>query len=91
MISVRFGNLTVEAFEKKTEVTFSDEDRKWLNEHRTDNASDERNDVFHIFDMPLGIACGFDIYKELVAILMKYDFKKQFYAEQKEADIAPAS
>lgn len=82
-LEVRFGNLSVEQFAKKTEVEFSEEDKKWLEENRTDSANYEGHDKFHIFDMPLGIYSGFDVYEELVKRLRKYDFKKQFSVEQK--------
>ncbi len=87
MVTVRFGNLTTGAFEKKTQVSFSEEDFQWLEDHRTNSANDESNDVFHIFDMPLGIYCGFNIYPELVKRLQKYDYKGSFTVEQKEGTI----
>lgn len=88
---VRFGNLTIEEFEKRTEVKFSDEDRKWLEEHRIDNAQGKENNRFHIFDMPLGIIAGFDIGDELVKRLKQYEFKKSFSVETKEAGETPTS
>ena len=90
-VTARFGNLTTAQFENKTQVIFSDEDRIWLEDHRTDTASYEGNDKFHIFNMPFTIYAGFDVYEELVKRLRKYDFEIQFTVEQKEADITPAS
>lgn len=77
-LTVRFGNLTVEQFEKRTEVRFTDEDRAYLEEHRQDSAQVVFGDKFHIFSEPLGIEAGADIVDELIEVLKKYDFKKRF-------------
>ena len=82
-LQVRFGNLNVAQFEKKVEVKFAQADRKWLEDHRVDKASDIPEDKFHIFDMPLGFVCGMGIREELMAILGKKgnDYEARFYVE----------
>lgn len=78
-MNVRFGNLTISQFEKRTEVTFSEEDRVWLEEHRQDSANYDDPDKFHIFDMPFGIMTGRKCSDELVKRLTSgYKFKGQF-------------
>lgn len=77
-MNVRFGNLSVLAFEEKTEVHFSDEDFIWLNQHRADTADFKENDKFHIFELPLGIVAGEKCGPELVKRLSGYPFKRHF-------------
>lgn len=85
-MQVRFGNLSVEQFQSRTEVKFSDEDMNWLKERRIDSANYDGDDKFHIFDMPFNIIAGFDVYDELVERLQKYDFQKSFTVEKKEKE-----
>jgi hypothetical protein len=84
MVQVRFGNLSVLAFEKKTGVEFSDEDFIWMNERLTDVADFRDDNKFHIFELPLGISAGHNIGEELVERLKKYNFQKHFYVETKQ-------
>jgi hypothetical protein len=70
-----FGNLTIKAFSERTKVVFSDEDRKYLDEHREVNASVIPKNKFHIFDIPFCIVCGsFEFAQELYDVIKKYDF-----------------
>lgn len=71
---VYFGNLSVEAFEKRTGVEFSNEDKEWFNKHRQDSANKIKANEFHIFDKPFTIHCGYEIFDEMLKILYKYDF-----------------
>lgn len=86
-MEVRFGNLTVSDFEKRVEVNFPSEDRKWFEDHRTDHANLIKEDQFHIFSMPLGIVAGNKVAPDLLKRLRKgQEFKETFYVQQKEAD-----
>lgn len=85
-MNARFGNLTISGFETKTEVQFSEEDRKWMEEHRIDKADFKDDDKFHIFELPLGIMAGSNIGEELINRLKKYsEYKRHFYVETKES------
>lgn len=68
------GNLTIDQLEKRSGWTFSDEDRKWLIDHRQDTAEVKfDSDKFHIFDIPLSIVCSEGIVHKVLDILKKYN------------------
>lgn len=69
---MKFGNISIEEFEKRNNVNFSNEDRKWLVEHRTRIANGEKG-KFHIFEYPFCIEYSKDIEKDLMNILSKYN------------------
>lgn len=81
-MEIRFGNLSIEKFSERTGWDFSEEDIKWLKEHRTDIASFTDKDKFHIFDAPFCIVVGEDILEKLKEMLIKYnsatETKRQF-------------
>lgn len=69
---IYLGNLTIEDFERREDIMFSDADRKWLEEHRQDDANVPANgDTFHIFDIPLCFLCGEKVFDEVAHILRK--------------------
>jgi hypothetical protein len=71
------GNLSVKEFSERSKVVFSDEDEKYLAEHRESHASVIPKDKFHIFDIPYSILCGsMEFTRELYGVLKKYDFSK---------------
>lgn len=76
-VQVSFGNVSIEELEIRTGAKFNDEDRKWLEEHRTDTANGEKG-KFHIFDMPFSIHTDPDIADKLIEILKKYNDEKAF-------------
>lgn len=77
-MQVRFGNLSIEEFEKRIGQELSKEDKIWLEEHRQSNAQHIDKDRFHIFDLPFCIITGSDISSNLVSLLQKYYDKKSF-------------
>ena len=70
------GNLTVEKFEKDAGWVFSEEDKKWLEEHRTNEADFKDSDKFHIFDIPYAIVVGSEIVGDFMKIIHKYNNEK---------------
>lgn len=87
-MTVRFGNLSVVDFEAKTKVQFSELDKKWLEKRRIDKADFQDDDLFHIFDLPLGIVAGANVGPLLVERLKKYEgYQRHFYIETKELSI----
>lgn len=83
-MNVRFGNLSIDTFESRTEVKLTDDDRAWMEEHREDSANKQSPDKFHIFDLPFSIVAGTGCGAELVKRLTSggYEFKKSFQVEQ---------
>lgn len=70
------GNLSIDEFIRRTGYKFSDEDYKWLNNHRQNDAHvkfDSNN--LHIFDIPFCIHAASNITAKLIEILEKYDKK----------------
>ena len=73
-MGLAFGNLTIRELEKRTGWTFSDDDRKWLEDHRQELAEvDPNKEEFHIFDVPFGIAISASIKTKLIDMLTKYN------------------
>ena len=67
---VYLGNVSINDFERRTGYVFSDEEKKWLEDHRQDNATISYNsNSFHIFDVPLAIHVSETIYDKLMTIL----------------------
>lgn len=77
MVTISFGNVLISQFEKRVKTKFNEEDKKWLEEHRTDLANGEKG-KFHIFDKPFKIEACETIVEELVTILSKYNEEKVF-------------
>lgn len=76
---IYLGNLSVEQIEREYNVVFSEEDRKWLNEHHQDLAENVKKDKYHFFDIPRIIVAGSaEFAKELYNRLLKYQFNGQF-------------
>lgn len=73
--SVFFGNVSVKEFEDITKVNFTQEDKQWLESHRTNKAKGE-NGKFHIFRHPFQIHCCETIIDEVLTILYNYNFSK---------------
>lgn len=78
-MSIYLGNLSVEQIEEQHEITLSDEDRKWLKEHRQENVSVPlAKDRWHCFDIPRLILADSDEFRrEIYNRLEKYPFKGQ--------------
>jgi hypothetical protein len=71
------GNLSVKEFLERSNVVFSDEDIKFLAEHRHDHASIIPKNKFHIFDIPYSVVCGsWEFAQEFYDVIKKYDFSK---------------
>ena len=73
------GNLTAEALCKRLGVEFSDEDVKWLNDHRQERVNHEelQEGMIHIFDIPFMVMC--DAKQTAIMVrdrLSKYDCSK---------------
>jgi hypothetical protein len=74
-MGIMLGNLTIEEFGKRSGVVFSEEDKKFLGEHRVNHATAIPKDGFHIFDIPYSVMCGSgEFARELYGVLSKYDF-----------------
>lgn len=72
-MAIYLGNQTISDLERRTGYKFSVEDRKWLEQHRQDNANVTfDSDKFHIFDVPFEIHTGQKIQNELKNLLLKY-------------------
>lgn len=87
-MEIRFGNLSVEEFEAKVGAEFSERDKAWMEKRRIDKADFQDDDLFHIFNLPLGIVAGANVGPLLVEKLKKYksEFTKHFYVETKESE-----
>lgn len=71
---VYLGNISINDFEWRTGYVFSDEEKKWLEDHRQDNATISYNsNSFHIFNIPLAIHVSETIYDKLMTILNKQE------------------
>lgn len=75
-MTVYFGNVSVDKLEERCGWKFSEEDKKWLNDHRQTSANNIGKNEFHIFDLPFFIQVGEDISDELVEMLTKYNNEK---------------
>ena len=73
---VYFGNMSINEWQTEMGVTLSEEDIKWLNEHKQESAQSIKNDKFHIFSEPRQMHVGTEIVTELVERLTKYDYSK---------------
>ena len=73
-MGIMLGNLTIRELEKRTGWTFSDDDRKWLEDHRQELAEiDPNKEEFHVFDIPFGITVSAPIKTKLIDMLTKYN------------------
>ena len=73
---VLFGNLTVTEFEEKVNLKLNEKDKIWLEEHRQSSANKIATNEFHIFDMPIRIVCGENIFNELLNIFRSYNLSQ---------------
>lgn len=56
---IMLGNLTVEQFEKRCGITFTESERSKLNELREQTCDKvDGNNKIHIYDIPFMIYCG---------------------------------
>lgn len=78
-MGIMLGNLSVKQIEDRYQVTFSAEDREWLNEHRQENVARAlEKDKWHCFDMPPKILVGSaEFAQELYDRLKNYTFVGQ--------------
>ena len=75
-----FGNLTIDDLERRECIEFSDDDKKWLEEHRQDNATVRSDsDKFHIFDLPFMAVVAPSAFAEFLRSLGKYSFTKECF------------
>lgn len=73
-MAIYLGNQTISDLERRTGYVFSDEDRKWLESHRQDEADIKfDSDKFHIFDLPFEIHAAESISEYLLKLLTKYE------------------
>lgn len=73
-MGIALGNLSIKELEKRTGWVFSNEDYKWLEDHRQDLANiDSNKEEFHIFDIPFEIMVSALIKTKLIDILTKYN------------------
>ena len=76
-MGILLGNLTVQDFEQRLGIKFSDEDRNALKEMRQEEASNLQPGKIHIFDLPFTVACGDSAtQKKVLDILYKFDTSK---------------
>ena len=73
-MAIYLGNQTISDLERRTGYKFSEEDRKWLEFHRQNEADIKfDSDKFHIFDIPFSIHASSNISDYLLKLLMKYE------------------
>ncbi len=73
-MAIYLGNQTISDLERRTGYNFSEEDRKWLESHRQDEADIKfDSDKFHIFDIPFEIHVAAPISDYLLKLLMKHE------------------
>lgn len=78
-MNIYLGNLSIEQIEREYSVTFTDEDKQWLQEHHQDEASNIQRDKWHFFDIPRIMMTGSNEFaKEIYSRFIKYSFKGQF-------------
>lgn len=78
-MNIYLGNLSIEQIEREYGVTFSDEDKQWLQEHHQDEADNIQWYKWHFFDIPRVMVTGSNAFaKEIYDRLRKYPFKGQF-------------
>lgn len=91
---IAFGNLSIKELERRTGWTFSEEDQKWLESYRQDDANiTAYSEKFHIFDIPFEIRASASIKTKLMTILNKYEKSKEplrigFVSETEKQKIA---
>lgn len=71
---IMLGNLTVEQFEKRCQITLSEEEREIMNELREQTCGKvDGNNKIHIYDIPFMIVCGnAEVRKTVIDILTPY-------------------
>lgn len=73
-MAIYLGNQTISDLERRTGYKFSEEDRKWLEFHRQNEADIKfDSDKFHIFDIPFAIHSSSNISDYLLKLLTKYE------------------
>ena len=73
-MAVYLGNQTISDLARRTGYNFSEEDRKWLELHRQDEAKVKfDSDKFHIFDIPFAIHVSSTIGEYLLKLLTRYE------------------
>lgn len=73
-MGVYLGNVSISELERRTGYNFSEEDRKWLESHRQDDADVKfDSEKFHIFDIPFEIHVTQSINDYLTKLLLKYE------------------
>ena len=78
-MSICLGNLSVDEIEKRTGIVFSDEHKKYLNEHRQTavNKTPLKEGFWHGFDIPFMIMTSDKATAmKYVAMLSEYDWAK---------------
>ena len=71
---IYLGNLTVDQFIQRTGYKLSNEDRRWLEAHRSNNATIRSdNSAFHIFDLPFSIHVSKNLIDQLMSKLRVYE------------------
>lgn len=84
-MNIYLGNLSIEQIEREYSVAFSDEDKKWLQEHHQDEANNIQRYKWHFFDIPRVMVTGSNAFaKEIYDRFVKYSFKGQFLIEIEE-------
>ena len=74
MSNIYLGNLTIKELEYRTGFIFSEEDKKWLEKYRSDEANiTYSSEKFHIFDIPFCMVCSEIISDKLKNLLQKYE------------------
>lgn len=79
-MNIHLGNLSIKQIEREYSVTFTDEDKQWLQEHHQDEASNIQSDKWHFFDIPRVMMTGsHECAKEIYDRFEKYSFEGQFW------------
>lgn len=79
---IKFGNLTVREFAEKVGTEFTDEEVEILESHRSDPATFDDPDKFHIFlDPAISINIGAEAFESTKAIWVAANARKPFNRE----------
>ena len=57
-MGIYLGNLDIEEIEKRTNVTFPTELKKFMSENHQSNAQNIKSGEWHCFDIPFVLLCG---------------------------------
>lgn len=70
-MNIYLGNLSIEQIEREYSVVFTEEDKKWLQEHHQDEASNIQSGKWHFFDIPRIMMAGSNEFAKEIRYICK--------------------